>query len=142
VLTPPFGELIGSMARGICEAQLLLDRTSIELARLLARERALPSAGRPKGRSLLELGFRPTCYRLVDPVIEIRAAFSITEGIMRGSGRDHRVCGAHVDAGYAARFQYSAEEAGRVRTRLATLPPPGGILRTVVGAADPAETER
>lgn len=115
--------------------------------------------------SLLELGFSPTFYQFVDTLLEIKVSISMTleqssreevtstarterswtEGGFLGIGGTRRtqMNTTTVSSQLAARFQYSAEGASLVRTKLAPLPPPPGLARLLrelgaPGAVQPA----
>ena len=91
--------------------------------------------------SMLELGFTPTFYQFVDTIIEVKISISLTmeeedeesqkefEGgaSLRGIpflGGGARMNASSVSASYAGRYQYTAEGASLLRTKLVTIPPP------------------
>ena len=70
----PLPKLVQSLGQAIAEAQLELDKNSIEIARRLqAPLEVFP--GLPP-RSMLELGFTPTFYHFTETTIKARVAFS------------------------------------------------------------------
>ena len=75
----PIGDMIKSYAAGIADAQWELDKKSIAIAlELLRAEVELPDeTGRPRSRSLLELGFAPTFYQFQEATIEIAVTLSM-----------------------------------------------------------------
>lgn len=93
--------------------------------------------------SLLELGFTPTFYQFVDTIIEVKMSISTstTSEQVRKSSSTH-VRGkasvgvffaykasmsmdvSTVSASYANKYQYSAEGASLIRTKLVPVPPP------------------
>lgn len=99
------------------------------------------AAGRrvPRLVSMMELGFVPTFYQFVDTTIEIRLSVRLTgAGSQRhryGSngttwGRHERSTAVHattVDAGFASAYQYSAEMATKVSTKIVPIPPPAAL---------------
>ena len=103
--------------------------------------------------SLLELGFTPTFYQFVDTILEIKVSVSMTreeststtrsatttdtqqwtEGGFLGIGgkQQTRTNTTTVSSQYAAKYQYSAEGASIVRTKLVPVPPPSGLAALV-----------
>jgi hypothetical protein len=91
--------------------------------------------------SMLELGFTPTFYQFVDTIIEVKISISMSmEETERGSessveagaslrglpgiGGGARMNASSVSASYANKYQYTAEGASLLRTKLVTVPPP------------------
>ncbi len=94
--------------------------------------------------SMLELGFTPTFYQFVDTVIEVKTSMSMSTdqkdfGLSVDTKVDAKVKGSMgflsakastsikasmVSAGYANRYQYSAEGSCIVRTKIVPLPAP------------------
>jgi hypothetical protein len=103
--------------------------------------------------SLLELGFTPTFYQFVDTILEIKVSVSMTreestsssssttttatqrwtEGGFLGIGgtQQTRTNTTTVSSQYAAKYQYSAEGASIMRTKLVPVPPPTGLAALV-----------
>lgn len=94
--------------------------------------------------SLLELGFTPSFYQFVDTIIEIKMSISMSEeqtqakssfnmdseasfkaglGFMSVSGSAGLKVST-VSASFASKYQYSAEGASLMRTKLVPVPPP------------------
>lgn len=90
--------------------------------------------------SLLELGFTPTFYQFVDTLIEVKISMSMSYqrsverrsstttasfvgGVFLGLGGG-RASVSTVSASYASKYQYSAEGASLMRTKLVTVPTP------------------
>jgi len=94
--------------------------------------------------SLLELGFTPTFYQFVDTIIEIKMSISMSEeqaqarssfdmnteagfraglGFFSASGSASLKVST-VSASFASKYQYSAEGASLMRTKLVPVPPP------------------
>jgi hypothetical protein len=100
----------------------------------------------PEELSLIELGFAPTFYQFIDTLIEVKIAINITrsaESNVRFTTADYRssstagfsrdylsynsgysVSCSTVDAAYASKYNYSAEGASVLRTKLVPVPPP------------------
>jgi hypothetical protein len=101
--------------------------------------------------SLLELGFTPTFYQFVDTIIEVKMSISMstsTDSTLTSSqsqqqssfagGIDWRgihgsvaVKSASVNAVYASKYQYSAEGASLLRTKLVPVPPPAVLQERI-----------
>ena len=103
--------------------------------------------------SLLELGFTPSFYQFVDTILEIKVSVSMTreesssttrsetntqtqrwtEGGFLGIGgtQQTRANTTTVSSQFASRFQYSAEGASIVRTKLMPVPPPSALASLV-----------
>lgn len=90
--------------------------------------------------SLLELGFTPTFYQFVDTLIEVKISISMAYqreykrnrsttkasfigGAFLGIGGATSTV-SHVGASYASKYQYSAEGASLLRTKLVPVPTP------------------
>ena len=164
----PFGDLLTSMGRGLAEAQFALDRLSSLVALTLSgnygletnatgewivveRNNRVTFAG--EELSLMELGFTPTFYQLVDTILEIKVSISMTldqsvqeekrstvsdqqswtEGGFLGIGGTKRTKTntTTVSSQFSSRFQYSVEGASVVRTKLVTVPPPAALTDLV-----------
>jgi hypothetical protein len=103
--------------------------------------------------SLLELGFTPSFYQFVDTILEIKVSVNMTreetvrverqetdrqtqtwtEGGFLGIGgtRHTRTNTTTVSSQFASRFQYSAEGASVVRTKMVPVPPPTALASLV-----------
>jgi hypothetical protein len=154
LLQVPFPEMVKAMAMGIAEAQLALDMTSLRIAKLMSGADEPGTKDEDKGKnlvmfqgekySLLELGFTPSFYQFVDTIIEIKMSISMSEertearskvdvdsevGFKAGLGF-FSVSGSAslkvstVSASFASKYQYSAEGASLMRTKLVPVPPP------------------
>jgi hypothetical protein len=105
--------------------------------------------------SMLELGFTPTFYQFVDTIIEVKVSISMSrEEVERESsgsvsagaslrgipflGGGARMNASSVSASYASKYQYTAEGASLLRTKLVTVPPPR-VLEERIRAAMEAE---
>jgi hypothetical protein len=84
----------------------------------------------PQRVSMLELGFTPTFYHFVETTITVKVAVSVNRSIdqsktTKDSGGGGIVAVASsVDASYASTYNYHADAASEVRTRLVPVPPP------------------
>jgi hypothetical protein len=154
LLQVPFPEMVKAMATGIAEAQLALDMTSLRIAKLMSGADEPDTPPEAKGKnlvtfhnrqySLLELGFTPTFYQFVDTIIEIKLSISMSEdqaqarsstsvdsevgfkaglGFFSASG-SATLKVSTVSASFASKYQYSAEGASLMRTKLVPVPPP------------------
>ncbi len=90
--------------------------------------------------SLLELGFTPSFYQFVDTIIEVKMSISTSEST--SSSRSKTSIDVHakaswspfgasasiktsiVSASFSSKYQYSAEGANLMRTKLVPVPPP------------------
>lgn len=152
LLNVPMGDMIRQMAMSIADAQVALDKSSMEVADFMSRARVefgvnRGSDGTPikdskgviekKKFSMLELGFAPTFYQFVDTIIEVRIAIKMTLdvedkqdyktrsaqfGYKKGSG--FTVNTQQVDGTYTAKYGYSVEGSSLLRTKLVPIPPP------------------
>ena len=154
LLQVPFPEMVKAMATGIAEAQLALDMTSLRIAKLMSGADEPGTKKEDEGKnlvtfhnekySLLELGFTPSFYQFVDTIIEIKMSISMSEeqtqakssfnmdseasfkaglGFMSISGSAGLKVST-VSASFASKYQYSAEGASLMRTKLVPVPPP------------------
>lgn len=90
--------------------------------------------------TMLELGFTPTFYQFVDTIIEVKVSISFASessyqsqsssfhmsmagGFFLGFGGG-TVRTTSVSASYASKYNYSAEGASLLRTKLVVVPPP------------------
>ena len=113
-------------------------------------ERPLALIRVPTRMSMLELGFTPTFYQFVDTIIEVKIAIKITStyessttsrrtssstyysgnsslfrSLFGGTNyNSSSVSTSQVDATYSSKYNYSAEGASLLRTKLVPLPPP------------------
>jgi hypothetical protein len=152
LLNVPFPDLVRNLGLAIAEAQMALDVTSMRLAQFMAGyvettdaeghttvERKTIRFG-DQDLSLLELGFTPTFYQFVDTIIEVKVSISFASessyqsqsssfhmsmagGFFLGFGGG-TVRTTSVSASYASKYNYSAEGASLLRTKLVVVPPP------------------
>jgi hypothetical protein len=152
LLNVPFPDLVRNLGLAIAEAQMSLDVTSMRLAQFMAGyvetedEDGHVTVTEKKVKfgdenlSLLELGFTPTFYQFVDTVIEVKISisFSTETSYQRASSSFHMsmaggfflgfgggsVRTTSVSASYASKYNYHAEGASLLRTKLVVVPPP------------------
>ncbi|NUM46518.1 MAG: hypothetical protein HUU38_17580 [Anaerolineales bacterium] len=150
----PVGDMVQAMAAGIAQAQFELDMMSTRIAEMLAgayqdeeNPGKLIDARVDFGGeqlSLMELGFTPTFYQFIETVIEVKVSVSTSResssertessstttsetkrrGFLGLGGSTTTTRTSSVSARYASRFQYSAEGASLIRTKLVPVPPP------------------
>lgn len=141
LLDVPFGEMVAEIATSIAEAQLKLDKMSIEITKLMGDEDAeaiyLPNIdvdangnvvdGEPIKTSMLGAGFQPTFYQFTDTIIEIKMAISMksvdTSSKTGVIPRLSKAYAAPVDAKYANRYSYHVEGSSLIRTKITPIPP-------------------
>jgi hypothetical protein len=148
-------QMIGSLGRGIAQAQHELDLAGMRLAQSMAGldEGSRVRLGK-RSYSLLELGFTPTFYQFSETVLEIKIAIAITssresaQSSARSSSASYASAGwdgdsrvaayaSSVSASYSCKYQYSAEGSSLVRTKLVPVPSPALLnerIRTMIEA--------
>lgn len=134
----PLPQLVEGMGKAIAEAQLALDKRSIEIARMLAEPiEVFPGKhGKPaEKRSMLELGFTPTFYHFTETTIKARVAFSSSQSVefsVGGSfGGQFYVFTASVNASYSNKYSFTAEGSSEISTRIVSLPPPAPLTQLI-----------
>ncbi|ASJ71984.1 ComEA family DNA-binding protein [Granulosicoccus antarcticus] len=142
-------EVIHSVALAIAHAQFELDRSSIVAAAALAgatTDGEAASAMVPFGRevnagqlepryvSMVELGFVPTFYQFVDTVIDMKLSISLRRTRWDGGRTGQKyssgtlgVTAKPVDANFSSTYNYRADLASSVRTKLVPIPPPPAL---------------
>lgn len=125
----PLPEMVQRLGVAIGQAQLALDRNSVEIARLLADDENGIDLNGTGTRSLLELGFTPTFYHITEATIEARVAFtqSNSEAFSVGAsiGVNVGFFAASVNASYSNRYSFEATGSSSIRARFVSVPPPG-----------------
>jgi hypothetical protein len=171
LLDVPFPEMIRSMGLAIAEAQYELDLVGIRLAQMMSGSYEVEDPEDPSKTitktakvkfgeqelSLLELGFTPTFYQFVDTIIEVKVSMSMTYErsysrtstdvnisaiggfFLFGGGAKMKV--STVSASYANKFQYSAEGASLMRTKLVPVPAPAVLEERIRRALDASNNE-
>jgi hypothetical protein len=129
----PLPALIERFGTAIANAQLDLDRHSIEIAHELLKP--IAEDGAFAGRSMIELGFAPTFYHFTETTITARVAFSSTQSTeisVGGSiGVGFSVFSASVNASYSNKYSFTAEGSSEIRTRIVSLPPPTPLAQLI-----------
>ncbi|MDJ0840339.1 MAG: hypothetical protein QNK37_27765 [Acidobacteriota bacterium] len=123
----PLGEVIQNLAVAIARAQLELDRTGLEIAKIMGSADQGIQLG-DRNYSLLELGFTPTFYHFTKTAIEARLAFSTSEstefGISGGASINYKVFAAHIEASYSSKYQFESSGSSSITTNLVSVPAP------------------
>lgn len=122
----------------------------------------------PARLSMLELGFTPNFYQFVDTIIEVKISISYKREAIRtetsndSSSYQNRSFGGYsnwwyrnyhykqgtsvttsqVNASYATKFNYSAEGASLLRTKLSPVPPPTILEERIRNQMELQETLR
>jgi hypothetical protein len=164
LLDIPFAEMVTSLGLAISRAQFELDRTSLEIAKMMAGQEfeTLDEAGNTQTErilvefggqqlSMLELGFTPSFYHFTDTIIEVKVSIKMSTertssfSTFRGSFRSGfaifyaAASVSSVSASYATKFNYSAEGSSLIRTKIAPVPAPA-ILEQRIRALIEAST--
>ncbi len=167
LLNVPMGDMIRQMALAIADAQFELDKSSILVAEMMGGSmRVRDEEGVPvtpavtldsrvsfggEQLSMLELGFSPNFYQFVDTIIEVKIAVKMTESVASTystttsapSIKKHqkmRAMVTQVDASYTRKYDYSAEGASLLRTKLVPVPPPAVLeerIRALIAPTTP-----
>jgi|SRR5262245_5070045 len=163
LLDVPFAEMVTSLGLAIARAQFELDRTSLQIAKIMAGQEfeTLNEEGETvtdrvqvefggETLSMLELGFTPSFYHFTDTIIEVKISIKMaterTSSFSRFSGSFHSgfaifYAGASVStvsASYATKFNYSAEGSSLLRTKIAPIPPPPILEQRIRALIEPA----
>ncbi len=145
-------EMVESLATGIAEAQLELDLTSARVAEMMSGRYQNDEGQEVDARikfqgenlSLLELGFSPAFYQFSETILEVKVSVStsressyttsksMTEktvnkkrhGFLGTDGSTTKTRVTTVSSRFSSRFQYSAEGASIIRTKMVSAPPP------------------
>ncbi|HTV21206.1 MAG TPA: PASTA domain-containing protein [Polyangiaceae bacterium] len=119
VLSVPVGDLVASVGRGIADAQREMDAASI------AALREVYESNEGFARELQRIGYRPTWYHIPEAESEIQVALTVSGEASSSGGVPSkiRLYAAPVDAGYAARFNYSMQASSRLKFRVVPVPP-------------------
>lgn len=105
--------------------------------------------------SLLELGFTPTFYQFVDTLIEVKISISMSQedttktaskkmsasvsGKLGFFSASAKASVSTVSASYSSKYQYSAEGASLLRTKLVTVPAPAILEERLRALTAPTE---
>jgi hypothetical protein len=142
----PLAKMVQSLAESIAQSQFDLDHTNALLARRFADsedgENGLGIQVDGQTRSLMELGFTPTCYSIASAVLDIKMSVSMSTQTARptmptkiglsGSAMGYRgpfSAGVQANVSFmaatsASKYQYKSEASSYVRTQLVSVPPP------------------
>lgn len=149
LVNAPLPLLIEKLGMAIANAQVALDRNSIDLANKMAKM-TIPIEG--KEYNLISLGFTPTFYAFTEATVEAKLSFSlaVSESFSIGASlstnnsnsnssnsttnsggnssteKDKKtgVMAVTVDASYSRKFDMSAEGSSSISARIVSLPPP------------------
>ncbi|WP_028671782.1 hypothetical protein [Saccharospirillum impatiens] len=133
LMSAPLPQIIEKLGVAIAQAQLALDKNSIEIAQSLAESEV--EIG-DTTYNLLSLGFVPSFYAFTEATVEAKLSFSMTEstetsvnvGVQVGVQYGVFMAAASVDVGYARKFSVSAEGMSSIAARLVSLPAPETFL--------------
>ncbi|MEP4546258.1 MAG: hypothetical protein ABJ000_08765 [Saccharospirillum sp.] len=133
LMSAPLPQIIEKLGVAIAQAQLALDKNSIEIAQSLAESEV--EIG-DTTYNLLSLGFVPSFYAFTEATVEAKLSFSMTEstetsvnvGVQVGVQYGVFMAAASVDVGYARKFSVSAEGMSSLAARLVSLPAPETFL--------------
>lgn len=142
----PLGEVLGSFAAGMQEAQRAIDLFSLRAALMRGDEADAEGAVGVdfdgERVSVLALGLSPTFLQIAEATLELKLSVQFqrvdSEAASRGelgarahSRRDAELWVCAVDGRHAGVYQYSAEGASWTRTRLAPAPAPAPLLALI-----------
>ena len=170
LLNVPVGDMIASLGSAIASAQFALDMNSLRTAQVMSGKYPGPNGQMldvlvPFGDeelSLLELGFTPSFYQFTETTIEIKLSISMST-VEQSSGfsldvhTDAELGGrlgflsasvtaqlnvSTVGAAYSSAFNYSAEAASVIRTRLVPVPLPPILEERIRRRLDESRSDR
>jgi len=101
----------------------------------------------PNKVSMMELGFVPNFYQFADTVIEMKLTMRIHKQSQNSaqnndlSTGDYLTTVAPMDAGYSSSYNFSAEMATTVKTKIVPIPPPVALEERVKQLTDQAGRE-
>jgi hypothetical protein len=149
LLDVPFAEMVTSLGLAISRAQFELDKTSLQIAKIMAGQEfdTLNEAGDTVTQrilvefggeqlSMLELGFTPSFYHFTDTIIEVKVSIKIATETTSSFSTFHgsfesgfalfyaTATVSTVSASFANKYNYSAEGSSLLRTKIAPVPPP------------------
>ena len=135
----PLPEIVEQLGVAIAAAQHEMDRSSVEIARLMSSTDdghgvTLPEEKEP--RSLLELGFTPTFYQITDATVEAKVSLTIgqtTEWSLGVSiGGMYKMFTASVDASYSSKYSYDVTASSSIKAHFVAIPPPAALSRLIL----------
>lgn len=153
LMNVPFGEMVEQVAEAITEAQLNLDKNTIEIMRVMgdASEAPVNLPSLEVGEngelresqittSMIGAGFQPTFYQFAETVIEVKMAVTAINETSTDKqyktknsyiGKKRRLAVTPIDATYSNKFNYTQEGASTLRTRLVPVPPNSIIQKQI-----------
>ncbi len=144
-------QMIVNLATGIALGQFQLDKTSIDITRMMGLPEQVNIGG--KSRSMLEIGILPTFYHFVDTILEIKMEINIREeldmkkNVKESMGAKLEVEGRYgvpmmgvkakmtaaysrtIDTTHAQKFSQDLNAQSLMRTKLVPKPPPEILIR-------------
>jgi hypothetical protein len=139
VLASPLGDVIASVAEGVAAAQRALDEASVAKTLELYSE-----GGDALVQLMREIGYRPTFYVLPETIGEVNVSLRLSSDNMPAPGAAAasaaspsarmapaaasrvRMYVTPVDAGFANRYNFSAEASAKLTFKIVPVPPPAG----------------
>lgn len=116
----PLGDVIAAVGRGVAEAQLALDRASMDTTLALYDQ-----GGDAALATFREIGYRPTFYALPETSCEVQISMRVGgSGAADGSAAAARSYVTPVDAGFANRFGYQGQASAKLVFKIVAVPPP------------------
>lgn len=143
-LASPLGAVIASVGEGVAAAQRALDEAAVDLTL------AIYSEGGDELLTLLrDIGYRPTFYALPDTTGEVHVSLTLSRGGSAGASPAQgsvaaarlpatRIGGVRalapirsyvtpVDAGFANRYNFTANASTKITFKIVPVPPPAGV---------------
>lgn len=120
--TLPLVDLIAAVGRSVADAQQTMDGRAIEHFSAIYDQSV--AAFEP----LRAIRYQPTWYQISEAAAEIALAITVKES-PAGAAGPRELHGAHVDAGYQARFNYQLKTASSLKFRIVPVPPPAAAAQ-------------
>ncbi|MCC5835666.1 MAG: hypothetical protein JJU20_13105 [Opitutales bacterium] len=137
VTQAPLPQMVEELGRAIANAQHSMDRSSVEIAQMMARNDegygVELSGEEGRRRSLLELGFSPTFYQITDATVEAKVSLTmgkstkVSVGASVGAG--YGIFSASVDASYSSKFSYDLSASSSIKAHFVAVPSPSALAR-------------
>ncbi len=137
----PLPTIVHKLGEAVADAQLALDRKSVETLRIMADadEHGILLPGDEEPRSLIELGLTPTFMHFTEATIEARFAFSMMESeettaavsVSVGAVVKVVTVAVTISASYTRKYSFQAEGSSSIRAKLVSIPPPA-VLGDVI----------
>jgi hypothetical protein len=150
ILNVPFGDMVYQMASAISTSQTSLDKSSVEILKIMGDEEKNPvslpilnedgTEGSIK-TSMIGAGFQPAFYQFTDAIIEVKMAISMgydsessygyeskTDYKSDYTSKDKRYKSSYarattINANYTSKYSFNEEATSTLRVRLVPLPP-------------------